>query len=145
MRYWDPGRKPSPRKRTTRKSRPPGGRSVTKGGSLREYPFLRKFYQHQAVIGVGLQKFLFFLLIATVLYAFVFGDGGAIRILTLKNDKAQLEHELALLTGDTEAMRAEMELLKDDPTIMEKLGRERYGYIYPGERVFKIIPTPKKR
>jgi hypothetical protein len=58
---------------------------------------LRKFYQHQAVLSVGLQKFIFFLVIAVLLYAFVVGDAGIVRIITLRHEKATIEQELAKL------------------------------------------------
>ena len=95
MRYWESSmkRQPVKRSRTRGRTAPPRGkkRSVALGGNIREYPFLRTFYQHQAVISVGIQKFLFFLIIATLLYAFVFGDGGAIRLITLQTERTQLD------------------------------------------------------
>jgi len=113
-------------------------RSIASAGSLGHYPFLRKFYQHQAVISVGLQKFMFFLVIALLLYAFVVGDAGIIRIMTLRHDKAEIEQDLAGLGQSIEALEYRIERLENDPTAMEKLGRERYGFIYPGDRVYKI-------
>jgi cell division protein FtsB len=85
---------------------------------------------------------MFFLVIATLLYAFVFGDGGIIRIMTLRHEKASLEDNIAMVDHDIESLRLEIDRLKNDPFAMEKLGRERYGYVYPGDRVYKIIhPT----
>ncbi|MDH3217500.1 MAG: septum formation initiator family protein [Candidatus Krumholzibacteria bacterium] len=140
MRYWEPAKKARAAKRKTRTS---SKRSIASSGSLREYPFLRKFYQHQAVISVGIQKFLFFLVIATLLYAFVFGDGGVIRIMTLRTQKADLEETLAMIDHDIESVTSEIERLQNDPSTMEKLGREKYGYVYPGDRVYKIIHPHK--
>ncbi|MFQ5512003.1 MAG: septum formation initiator family protein [Candidatus Krumholzibacteriia bacterium] len=142
MRYWQSGGT-KPRKK--RKPAPGARRSITSGGSLRHYPFLRSFYQHQAVISVGLQRFLFFLVIASILYAFVLGDAGVIRVLTLRHEKAGLEESLTMLMNDTERLEKEIERLGDDPFMMEKLGRERYGYIHPGDRVFKIVRPPDPR
>ncbi len=143
MRYWQSDRS-RPRKRKKRKA-PSGGsrRSITSGGSLRKYPFLRSFYQHQAEISVGFQKFLFFLVIASLLYVFVFGEAGAISILALQKEKATLAENLAILVSDTENLQKEIDSLKNAPFKMEQLGRERYGYIYPGDRVYKIVYPQK--
>ena len=138
MRYWESSRKRSPR--TQRRARP-SARSIASGGSVRQYPFLRKFYQHQTAIGEGFQKFIFFLILALLVYAFVLGDGGIIRITNLKGQKADLEDDVALVNTSIEQLQLEIDRLENDPFIMEKLGRERFGYIYPGDWVYKIIPS----
>ena len=143
MRYWESGK---PRRGSTSRSSSPrtAKRSIASGGNLREYPFLRAFYEHQAGISDGLQKFLFFLAIATLLYVFVLGDAGAIRIMSLKKEKARLEADVAAASLDIKGLQDEIEGLNQNPLIMERLGRELYGYISPGDRVYKIIRYQKK-
>jgi len=136
MRYWE---SPTKKRATRRKLSATQKRSIASSGSVRQYPFLRKFYQHQAVISVGLQKFIFFLVLATLLYAFVVGDAGIIRIVTLRGEKEKLESNITMLDEDIASLDTEIERLKNDPFAIEKLGRERYGYVYPGDRVYKII------
>jgi cell division protein FtsB len=137
MRYWDaPGR--------TRKQRIDGAtgprRPISSGGDLRKYPFLRAFYEHQAEIGGGLQKFFFFVVIATVLYVFVLGDAGVLKIMSLKRERAQLVSEVTTVKVDVDALQTEINQLKNDSFMMEKLGRELYGYVEPGDRVIKLVP-----
>ena len=139
MRYWES--KKAGRSAANRTAKGPK-RSIALGGSLRQYPFLRSFYQHQAVISDGIQKFIFFLVMATLLYAFVFGDAGAIRLLTLNHEKLNLEEEIAMIEHEQASLGDQIARLKRDPFMMEKLGRERYGYVYPGDRVYKIINPP---
>jgi cell division protein FtsB len=141
VRYWESSKS---KRRARSKATAEPKRAVALGGSLKEYPFLRKFYQHRVVISGGLQRFLFFLIIATLLYAFVFGEAGAIRILTLANERDRLEQDIALLEQDIDAITGQIDRLKNDPLMMEKLGRERYRYIYPGERVYKLLYPPKR-
>ncbi|UCG51200.1 MAG: septum formation initiator family protein [Candidatus Latescibacterota bacterium] len=136
MRYWGSS---NPKHVSGSKTTRAPKRTIASGGDLRQYPFLRAFYQHQAEISDGLQKFLFFLVVATLLYAFVLGDAGGIRILGLKKDKARIEAEVASLNVDIKALQEEIDRLKSDPYIMEKLGRELYGYVAPGDRVYKIV------
>lgn len=95
------------------------------------------------MISDGIVRFIFFLLIATLLYAFVIGEAGAIRLLSLKKNHSVLEQEVTTLKTNVENLSAEIERARSDPFVMEKLGRERYGYIYPGDRVYKIIRSPK--
>jgi cell division protein FtsB len=137
MKYWDtPGRDRPSRPSATAAPRRP----ITSGGDLRRYPFLRTFYEHQSEIGGGLQKFFFFVVIATLLYVFVLGDAGALKIMSLKNEKARLEADIATVRLDTEGLQKQINLLKNDSFMMEKLGREFYGYVAPGDRVIKLVP-----
>ena len=136
MRYWESARRTRPTRRAPAAA---PKRAVALGGSLKEYPFLRKFYQHRVVISGGLQRFLFLLIIATLLYAFVFGEAGAIRILTLKHETNRLDQDIALLEGDIASIQQQIERLQNDPLMMEKLGRERYGYVRPGDHVLKLV------
>jgi len=141
MRYW----RSEETKRGSKSGSTIGSkRSIASGGNLREYPFLRTFYQHQTEISDGLQKFLFFLVVATLLYVFVLGDAGAIRVLSLKKEKARLAADVAAISLDIEALQSEIDNLTINPFGMEKLGRELYGYVAPGDRVYKIIHSQKK-
>jgi len=136
MKYWEaPG--------AGRESRPNGSKSpkrfITSGGDLSRYPFLRRFYQHHAEISGGLQKFLFFVAVATLLYAFVLGDAGALKIMALKKEKAQLNADVATVTFDINKLQKEIDRLKGDSFMMEKLGRELYGFVSPGDRVYRLV------
>ena len=143
MRTWGSSdRKQTPKRKPARTA---GRRTISSGGSIKDYPFLRTFYQHQSVISDGIVRFTFFLLIATLLYAFVIGEAGAIRLLSVKKTHTALEQEVAMLKSSTEDLAVEIDRAKSDPFVMEKLGRERYGYIYPGDRVYKIIRSPKTK
>jgi cell division protein FtsB len=143
MRYWESGK---PKRGSISKSRPSRSpkRSIASGGNLRQYPFLRTFYEHQAGISDRLQKFLFFLALATLLYVFVLGDAGAIRLMSLKREKARLEADVAAARLDIDGLQKEIDGLTQNPYIMERLGRELYGYVSPGDRVYKIIHSKRK-
>jgi cell division protein FtsB len=115
---------------------------VASGGSVG--PFLRKFYRHQVVVSPPVQRFFLFLLLAGVIYAFVLGDGGAIRIAMLRHERARLDRNIAELQRNAALLETEIALLDSDEFYIEKTGRERYGYIRPGEKVYKIVPTDSK-
>ena len=111
---------------------------VASGGSVG--PFLRKFYRHQVVVSAPVQRFFLFLLLAGVIYAFVLGDGGAIRIVMLRHERAGLDRSIAELNRNAALLENEIALLDSDPFYIEKTGRERYGYIREGEKVYKFVP-----
>ena len=112
---------------------------VASGGSVG--PFLRKFYRHQIVVSAPIQRFFLFLILAGVIYAFILGDGGAIRIAMLRHERTSLDRNIVELQRNAALLENEIALLDSDPFYIEKTGRERYGYIRPGERVYKIVPT----
>lgn len=145
MRYWESDSSSKNSKNKKRSSSASGKRSITMGGSVRDYPFLRKFYQHKVVISDGIQKFIFVLIIAALIYTFVLGDGGVVRILLLRHRTVELEQEIADLEADLELLKSEIDNLKNDPFYMEKIGRERFGYLKPGDRVIKIVPQEGER
>ena len=84
------------------------------------------------------------MVLATLLYVFVLGDAGAFRIMSLKKDKARLEADVAAVTFDLELLQTEIDRLKTDPATIERLGRELYGYVAPGDKVYKIIRSHNK-
>ncbi|MFH1754195.1 MAG: septum formation initiator family protein [Candidatus Latescibacterota bacterium] len=141
--YWES--KSSAKKSSKNNRQSPGKRSIVMGGSVKDYPFLRNFYRHKVVIGDNIQKFIFVMIIAALLYTFVLGDGGVVRILLLKHKTAELEQDLASLELDLELLKSEIDHLKNDPFYMEKIGRERFGYLKPGDRVLKIVPQDKDK
>jgi cell division protein FtsB len=145
MQYWHTQENPTSELGAFRDYRPrartaPGHPSVVaSGGSVG--PFLRKFYRHQVIVSPPVQRFFLCLILAGVIYAFVLGDGGAIRIVMLRNERAEMERKIAELERNAALLEKEIALLESDPFFIEKTGRERYGYIRPGEKVYKIVPT----
>jgi cell division protein FtsB len=107
---------------------------------LKNYPFLRNFYRHQAVISDRVQRFFFFLVLAGILYAFLLGDGGFVRIAMLRGERAELAASVAELERNEKLLGTEIERLKSSDYYVEKMGREKFGYIRPGDRVYMLIP-----
>ncbi|MDH4036390.1 MAG: septum formation initiator family protein [Candidatus Krumholzibacteria bacterium] len=119
-----------------------GSSVVTSGGSVG--PFLRNFYRHQVVVSAPVQRFFLFLVLAGLIYAFVLGDGGAIRIAMLRHERASLDRNIAELEHSAALLETELARLDSDPFYVEKTARERYGYIQPGDKVYKLVPAQPK-
>ncbi len=138
MKYWETPEIGQPPKREAANA---PRRVVTSGGDLSQSRFLRHFYEHQAEISGGVQKFLFFVVIATLIYVFILGDAGAFRIMALRKERTALQTEIAMQKVDIANLQGAINRLKNDSFMIEKLGRERYGYAAPGERVYKLVPS----
>lgn len=150
MRYWGTeesvtrprkSRKPQRRSRVKRQQRTAKGTSVTSGGSVK--PFLRRFYRHEVVVSRPVQRVFLLLLAAGLIYAFVLGDGGIIRIAMLRHERAQLDAHITELARSEERLHVDIVRLRDDAFYIEKAGRELFGYVRPDEHVYKIVPGEK--
>ena len=51
-----------------------------------------------------------------------------------------LENNIAELQENINTLESEIEQLKKDPFYIEKVGREKFMYIKPGDRVYKVVP-----
>lgn len=115
---------------------------VASTGSVR--PFLRRFYHNQVVVSAPVRRFLVFVLLAGIIYAFVLGEGGVVRIAMLRHERSVLDRRINELEHNADVLEAEIARLESDDFYIEKTGRERYGYIKPGDRVYKIVEPAKK-
>ena len=145
MRYWNSEReKTETRRHAFRDFRPrahmAGGTptsAVASSGSVR--PFLRRFYHNQVVVSAPVRRFLLFVLLAGVMYAFVLGEGGMVRIAMLRHERSMLDRRINELEHNANVLDAEIARLDSDDFYIEKTGRERYGYIKPGDKVYRIV------
>jgi len=145
MRYWGEEKSGSPRggnmKRRSRGSQrsasPRRPRPAAGGGVVA--PFLRRVYRQGAATSGPVQRVLLLLVLAGLIYAFVLGDSGAIRIAMLRHERTDLERQVAELQANTERLRQEIARLESDPFYTEKAGRERFGYVMPDEKVYRIV------
>jgi cell division protein FtsB len=116
--------------------------AVTSSGSVR--PFLRRFYHNQVIVSAPVRRFLLFVLLAGVVYAFVLGDGGVIRMAMLRHERSTLDRRITELEHNATVLETEIARLESDDFYIEKTGRERYGYIKPGDKVYKIVEPAKE-
>jgi cell division protein FtsB len=80
------------------------------------------------------------ILLLSLLYLgvnFLFGNVGFLRYLELKEKKVLLERELATIETNNRQLRAEVQLLRENPFYIEKHAREDFGMAKPDEFVFR--------
>jgi cell division protein FtsB len=74
-----------------------------------------------------------------------YGSSGLVRVWQMKRDVETLEREIVTLRGETEDLARSVDRLRVDPETIEKIAREEFGLVRPGERVLKFPSTPGGR
>ena len=68
----------------------------------------------------------------------LFSDRGLINLWTLKKEKLEIQNEINNLRNQIAMLEKEEEKLKFDEKYIEKIAREKFKMVKPGERVFKV-------
>lgn len=89
--------------------------------------------------------FVFLFIAAFLCYSFFFADMGYLKYLELKRNEKKLIREIREISAENELLKREIELLKKDPSYLEKYAREKFGLVKPGEMVFQFQPPENER
>jgi cell division protein FtsB len=85
------------------------------------------------------RKVLYAALVAVPLLAILtFGNRGILKRLELEGDVSNLHEELYRDRGVGDSLKQEIARIKADTTAVERLARERYGMVRPGESIYKV-------
>ena len=68
----------------------------------------------------------------------LFSDRGLINLWSLKKEKLEIQNEINSLRNQIALLEKEEEKLKFDEKYIEKIAREKFKMVKPGERVFKV-------
>ena len=68
----------------------------------------------------------------------LFSDRGLINLWSLKKEKLEIQNEINDLRNQIALLEKEEEKLKFDDKYIEKIAREKFKMVKPGERVFKV-------
>ncbi len=68
----------------------------------------------------------------------VFSDRGLINLWSLKKEKLGIQNQINDLRNQIALLEKEEEKLKFDEKYIEKIAREKFKMVKPGERVFKV-------
>ena len=71
----------------------------------------------------------------------MFSDRGLINLWSLKKEKLEIQNEINSLRHQISMLEKEEEKLKFDEKYLEKIAREKFKMVKPGERVFKITDS----
>ena len=116
---------------------------MTRYSRLKRKPKLRRVQQQVAATQKQFIRGIIFLLCITLLIIFIFGDHGLLQLYKLKLERAKVQSQIVQLRKERERVMVEKNQLENDIQYLEKLARERYRMVKPGEKVYKIIPEKK--
>ncbi|UCE01626.1 MAG: septum formation initiator family protein [Candidatus Latescibacterota bacterium] len=77
-------------------------------------------------------------------FGFLLADGGLVSILAGRWRIRCLEREVAALESRQQWLHRELELRQGDSATIERLAREEYGMVRPGERVVRILEVSEE-
>jgi len=89
-------------------------------------------WNYKAVVGAGV---LGLVLCAT---SAVFGSGGLVQLRRLQAQQAHAEATAYTLAQHNARLRTHLQRLESDDVYLEKVVRERLGWIKPGELVYRV-------
>ena len=81
---------------------------------------------------------MFFLLFIIGIIILFVNDFGIIKLVYLKKQKNNLEQKLEALNNQQLNLRQTIYQLQHDYEYIEKIAREKYMMVVPGEKVFRI-------
>ena len=116
---------------------------MSRYSGLKRKPKPRRFQQQVAATQKQFIRGIIFLLCVTLLIIFIFGDHGLLQLYKLKRERAKVQARIVQLRKERERVLVEKNWLENDIQYLEKLARERYRMVKPGEKVYKVIPEKK--
>ena len=84
-------------------------------------------------------KGLVFLICFSLTIVFIFGDHGLLKLYKIKNKRQIVQKKIISLRQEREALKTEKIKIENDLSYIEKIAREKYKMVKPGEKIFKIV------
>tara|TARA_B100000401_G_scaffold136802_1_gene90672 strand:- start:70 stop:399 length:330 start_codon:yes stop_codon:yes gene_type:complete len=82
---------------------------------------------------------LVFLICMSLVIIFIFGDHGLIKLYKIKTQRGKIQNHIAQLRQEREKRKEEKNKIENDLDYIEKIAREKYKMVKPGEKVFKVV------
>lgn len=87
---------------------------------------------------------VFGLLTVGMLLLALFDPHGALAVRKQRAKRDQLNSEVAALTQENEKIKKEIDQLRHDPAMIERIAREQLKLVKPGE-VILVVPSEQKK
>ena len=84
-------------------------------------------------------KGVVFLIFFSFAIVFIFGDHGVLKLYKIKNERKIIQKKIAQLREEKEILKNEKIRIENDLGYVEKIAREKYKMVKPGEKIFKVI------
>ena len=96
---------------------------------------LKSIANHQKNFFQGIVILIFI----SLLIIFFLGDHGVLKLYNVKKERKKIQAEIIYLRNQKEETKLEKNKLENDLQYIEKLAREKYKMVKPGEKVFKVV------
>jgi cell division protein FtsB len=110
-------------------------KAAPRATSRRREPLLLNFLRRWGGV-------VFFLLLAAILVHDLFGERGLLAMLRARREAEELRQEIAKLHEENRKLGEQVQALKSDPRLIERIAREEMNLARPGELIFKLPPKP---
>ena len=84
-------------------------------------------------------KGIVFLIFFSFAIVFIFGDHGLLKLYNIKNERKMIQKKISQLREEKEILKNEKSKIENDLDYIEKIAREKYKMVKPGEKIFKVI------
>lgn len=91
------------------------------------------------------KSFIFGLIALGVVLMLVFSNHGLLKRFEINKENAVIEAKIINERREQDSLRALIDKLKTQKSETERIAREHYGMIKPGERVFLVKPPKEKK
>ena len=82
---------------------------------------------------------LVFLICLSLFIVFIFGDHGLLKLYKIKQKRKEIQSNITQLRNEKEKASTEKNKIENDLIYIEKIAREKYKMVKPGEKIFKVI------
>ena len=79
------------------------------------------------------------LICISLIIVFIFGDHGLIKLYKVKQKRKGIQDNITKLREEKEKTIDEKNKMENDLDYIEKIAREKYKMVKPGEKIFKVI------
>ncbi len=86
-----------------------------------------------------LYKGIVFLMFFSFAIVFIFGDHGLLKLYNIKNERKIIQKKIVQLREEKEILKNEKSKIENDLDYIEKIAREKYKMVKPGEKIFIVI------
>ena len=83
---------------------------------------------------------LVFLICLSLIIVFIFGDHGILKLYKIKSQREKTQTYITQLRNEREKSKEEKNKIENDLNYIEKMAREKYKMVKPGEKIFKVVP-----
>ena len=80
-----------------------------------------------------------FLICMSLIIIFFFGDHGLIKLYKIKSQRKKIQNHITQLREEREKRKEEKNKIENDLDYIERIAREKYKMVKPGEKIFKVV------